>query len=121
MIQVIFVPFQEIVYPLPNPVLRGNPVVVCFRGIMPFAQRKKLIEKARSRGGGKKGKSDNKSAGSGGDIVTGAQVCLRSSPIYHVGAVGFSAADGTPKVGMLMEAAWSLNVTCRFKIRHTQP
>ena len=86
---------------------------------MPFGQRKKMIEKARSRGGGKKGKG-NESKGSQ-DIVFGSQVCLKSSPIYHVGAVGFTAADGTPKVGVLMEAAWSLSATCRFKIRHCTP
>ena len=33
------------------------------------------------------------------------------------GAIGFCSVDGVPRVGQLMEAAWSLNDTCRFKIR----
>ena len=83
---------------------------------MPFGQRKKIVEKARNRGG-KKGKaSDAKNAS---EIVAGSQVCLRSSPIYHIGAIGFTAVDGVPKVGMLMEAAWSLSSNCRFKIKPT--
>jgi E3 ubiquitin-protein ligase EDD1 len=95
------------------------------RGIMPFGQRKKIVEKARSRG--KKTKSSSSSSktppssfpseGSAGGIVVGMQVCLRAAPIYHVGAIGFTCADGVPRVGQLMEAAWSLNDTCRFKIK----
>lgn len=51
-------------------------------------------------------------------LVCPIQVCLRSSPIYHIGAVGFTvSADGIPKVGQLMKAAWSMNDTCRFKIK----
>jgi len=46
------------------------------------------------------------------------QVCLRSSPIYPIGSVGFTVmCDGIPKVGQLMKAAWSLTDTCRFKIK----
>ena len=87
------------------------------RGIMPFAQRKKIVEKARSKG--KKGKSGSGGSGSS-EIVAGMQVCLRSSPIYHIGAIGFTTLDGVPRVGQLMEAAWSLQETCRFKIRTHQ-
>lgn len=89
---------------------------------MPFGQRKKIVEKARSRG--KKSKSTSSSSTKGpaegsssSSIVTGMQVCLRSSPIYHVGAIGFTCADGVPRVGQLMEAAWSLNDSCRFKLK----
>ena len=39
--------------------------------------------------------------------------------MYHHGAVGFNVVDGAPKVGTLMSSAWSLNDTCRFKIRRT--
>ena len=77
---------------------------------MPFGQRKKIIEKVKAKG--KKGKS-----GGGPDIMAGMQVCLRSSPMYHPGAVGFAFTEGLPRVGQLMEAAWSLEDTCRFKIR----
>ena len=51
------------------------------------------------------------------DIVVGAQVCMRSSPMYHVGATAFTVRNGVPKVGTLMEAAWSLNDVCRFQIK----
>jgi E3 ubiquitin-protein ligase EDD1 len=52
------------------------------------------------------------------DFLVKFQVCLRSSPIYHIGAIGFTVtADGIPKVGQLMKAAWSMNDTCRFKIK----
>jgi len=45
------------------------------------------------------------------------KVCLRSLPIYHYGAIGYTIIDGVPKVGQLMKAAWSLNDTCRFKMK----
>ena len=45
------------------------------------------------------------------------QVCLRNSPMFHAGALAFTTVDGTPKVGQLLESAWSLNDTCRFKIK----
>ena len=51
--------------------------------------------------------------------MSGMQVCLRSSPMYHHGAVAFTTVDGPPRVGTLMESAWSLDNTCRFKIRTT--
>jgi E3 ubiquitin-protein ligase EDD1 len=37
--------------------------------------------------------------------------------MFHAGAVAFTTVDGTPKVGQLLESAWSLNDTCRFKIK----
>ena len=46
---------------------------------MPFGQRKKVVEKSRSRS--KKGKSDSKTP----EVCAGMQVCLRSTPIYHIG------------------------------------
>lgn len=36
--------------------------------------------------------------------------------MYHSGALGFTTIDGVPKVGQLIDSAWSLNDTCRFKI-----
>ena len=79
---------------------------------MPFDQRKKMIEKSRT-----KGKRTKNGALSAPEVVTGCQVCLRNSPIYHAGAVAFRITDGIPKVGQLLEAAWSLSDTCRFKIK----
>ncbi|KAL4218424.1 E3 ubiquitin-protein ligase ubr5 [Mactra antiquata] len=80
-------------------------------GAMPFAQRKKLLERNRSK------KKKNKSSSSQNDITSGSLVCLRNSPMFHAGAIAFTTVDGTPKVGQLLECAWSLNDTCRFKIK----
>ena len=44
------------------------------------------------------------------------QVCLRSSPLYYPGAVGFLTLNGQPKVGELLEQAWTITEKCRFKI-----
>ncbi|CAH1775507.1 unnamed protein product [Owenia fusiformis] len=91
-------------------------------GVMPLGQRKKLLEKSRNKG--KKNKAPN--AGScksttEREIVAGSQVCLRSSPLYHAGTTAFTTIDGVPKVGQLMEAAWSLTDVCRFKIKVPSP
>ncbi|KAK6168099.1 hypothetical protein SNE40_021993 [Patella caerulea] len=83
-------------------------------GVMPFAQRKKMLEKMKS----KKKKPKDSSTGLT-EIVAGSLVCLRSAPIYLVGNLGFAMVDGVPKVGELMSCAWSLADTCRFKIRKT--
>lgn len=79
-------------------------------GVMPFGQRKKLLEKNKSKK--KKNKDNNVSS----EVVAGSLVCLRNSPMYHSGALGFTTIDGVPKVGQLIDSAWSLNDTCRFKI-----
>ena len=47
------------------------------------------------------------------------QVCLRSCPMYHNGALAFTIKGSQPKVGQLMDAAWNLTDTCRFRIKHT--
>ncbi|ESO86003.1 hypothetical protein LOTGIDRAFT_129991 [Lottia gigantea] len=83
-------------------------------GVMPFAQRKKMLEKMKSK---KKKTKDSASGSSNTEIVAGSLVCLRSAPIYLVGNLGFTTVDGIPKIGELMSCAWSLADTCRFKIR----
>ncbi|XP_071034360.1 E3 ubiquitin-protein ligase UBR5 isoform X5 [Parasteatoda tepidariorum] len=78
-------------------------------GVAPYAQRKRLWEKARA-------KSKRQSASFSSEIVTGAQVVLRNSPMYHTGALAFTNSGNVPKVGQLMSAAWNLTDSCRFKI-----
>ncbi|XP_064596947.1 E3 ubiquitin-protein ligase UBR5-like isoform X2 [Liolophura sinensis] len=80
-------------------------------GVMPFGQRKKLLEKSRCK------KKKGKESGSHGDITAGTVVCLRSSPMYHAGALGFTIVNGVPKVGQLLTSAWSLNDNCTFKLK----
>ncbi|XP_039593140.1 E3 ubiquitin-protein ligase UBR5 isoform X5 [Polypterus senegalus] len=83
-------------------------------GVVPFSQRKKMLEKARAKN--KKAKS---SAGisSMPNITVGTQICLRNNPLYHAGAVAFSINAGIPKVGVLMESVWNMNDSCRFQLR----
>ncbi|RWS30595.1 E3 ubiquitin-protein ligase hyd-like isoform X4 [Leptotrombidium deliense] len=84
-------------------------------GVAPFSHRKKMWEKLQARA--KKLRSTNPT---GSEIVTGAQVCLKNSPFYSSGAIGFTTAGGVPKVGMLVTAAWNISDTCVFKVLGTQ-
>ena len=72
-----------------------------------------MLEKARERARAKKREVN------AGSIQAGAQVCLRSCPMYHHGALAFTIKGSQPKVGQLMDAAWNLTDTCRFRIKHT--
>lgn len=36
--------------------------------------------------------------------------------MYQPGAIGFTISNGVPRVGQLLNSAWDLNDTCRFKI-----
>ncbi|GIX75673.1 hypothetical protein CDAR_406353 [Caerostris darwini] len=78
-------------------------------GVAPYAQRKRLWEKARA-------KSKKQSSSYSSEVVTGAQVCMRNSPMYHSGALAFTNAGNVPRVGQLMSAAWNLTDTCHFKV-----
>ncbi|XP_076437649.1 E3 ubiquitin-protein ligase UBR5-like [Babylonia areolata] len=82
-------------------------------GVMPFSQRKKLLEKTRSR----KKKTKETTANVSSEIVAGSTVCLRSTPLYSSGAMAFSYVNGVPKVGYLMDSAWLLSDSCRFRIK----
>ncbi|XP_031552973.1 E3 ubiquitin-protein ligase UBR5-like isoform X3 [Actinia tenebrosa] len=78
-------------------------------GVLPFQQRKKLLEKARARA--RRNRTTFTSC-----IVPGVQVCMRSCPLYHPGSVGFNISTGVPRVGYLMESAWNLEEKCRFRV-----
>nr|XP_031849236.1 E3 ubiquitin-protein ligase UBR5 [Nomia melanderi] len=82
-----------------------------FGGVLPFAQRKKLWEKYKA-----KSRKHRPSTASSNDISYGTHVCMKNSPIYQPGAIGFTIANGVPKVGQLLAAAWNLDSTCRFKV-----
>ena len=43
-------------------------------------------------------------------------MCMKNSPMYQPGALGFTVVAGVPKVGLLQNAAWTLSETCTFKI-----
>ena len=50
------------------------------------------------------------------EITVGSQVCQRKVPMYYSGSIGFTVAGGVPKVGQLLDSAWNITDTCRFKI-----
>lgn len=50
------------------------------------------------------------------ELTVGAQVCMKNSPMYQPGAIGFTISNGVPKVGQLLNSAWDLTDICRFKI-----
>ncbi|XP_067014137.2 E3 ubiquitin-protein ligase UBR5 isoform X4 [Anabrus simplex] len=79
-------------------------------GVLPFGQRKRLWEKHRAKS--RKHRPSTATA----DIVCGSQVCMKNSPMYQPGAIGFTISNGVPKVGQLLNAAWNLTDTCRFKL-----
>uniref|UniRef100_A0AAR2J8U3 E3 ubiquitin-protein ligase UBR5 n=1 Tax=Pygocentrus nattereri TaxID=42514 RepID=A0AAR2J8U3_PYGNA len=76
-------------------------------GVVPFSQRKKMLEKARA-----KNKKPKSSAGIQ-KIIT----INLNNPLYHAGAVAFSVSAGVPKVGVLLESVWNMNDSCRFQLR----
>lgn len=60
----------------------------CFRGVLPFGQRKRLWEKHRAKS--RKHRPSTVAA----DIVCGSQVCMKNSPMYQPGAVGMCGVAG---------------------------
>lgn len=40
--------------------------------------------------------------------------------MYQTGAIGFTVAGGVPKVGQLLNAAWTLSDSCTFKVLNVQ-
>jgi E3 ubiquitin-protein ligase EDD1 len=84
-------------------------------GVLPFGQRKRLWEKHRAKS--RKHRPSTVVA----DIVCGSQVCMKNSPMYQPGAIGFTISGGIPKVGQLLNAAWNLTDLCRFKLVTSPP
>ncbi|PNF40327.1 hypothetical protein B7P43_G05782, partial [Cryptotermes secundus] len=79
-------------------------------GVLPFGQRKRLWEKHRAKS------RKHRPSAVAADIVCGSQVCMKNSPMYQPGAIGFTISGGVPKVGQLLNAAWNLTDLCRFKL-----
>lgn len=89
-------------------------------GVLPYSQRKKLWDKykAKSR---KPVRSSGSIAAGTADVTVGAQVCMKNSPMYMPGAIGFTVSNGVPKVGQLLNHAWDFTDMCRFKIVSVTP
>lgn len=82
-------------------------------GILPFPQRRRLWEKYRAK--------FRKQRANHSELISGAQVCMKNSPMYQPGALAFTVLAGVPKIGQLQNAAWTLNDTCTFKIVPVPP
>lgn len=80
-------------------------------GVIPFGQRKRLWDKHKA-----KAKKPIRTNINSPEVTVGAQVCMKSSPMYQPGAIGFTISNGVPRVGQLLTAAWDLTDTCRFKL-----
>lgn len=78
-------------------------------GVLPFDQRRYLWDKYRTKA---KKPFKNVSA----DISVGTQVIMKKCPKYQTGSIGFTCANGVPKVGQLLNSVWDSNDVCRFKI-----
>lgn len=68
-----------------------------------------------------KSKKPVRSSASSAELTVGSQVCMKNSPMYQPGAIGFTISNGVPKVGQLLNSAWDLSDTCRFKIITVSP
>uniref|UniRef100_A0A8C7NHJ9 E3 ubiquitin-protein ligase UBR5 n=1 Tax=Oncorhynchus mykiss TaxID=8022 RepID=A0A8C7NHJ9_ONCMY len=86
-------------------------------GVVPFSQRKKMLEKARNPVYKCSFLHPEMFLFSAPVFVSSLQVCLRNNPLYHAGAVAFSVNAGIPKVGLLLESVWNMNDSCRFQLR----
>ena len=105
-------------------VVRTDAGSVYWWGVLPVAQRKKLLDKYSSKkkaleSSGKKSSKDHhrgSKSSSSGEITVGSQVCLATAPLYQAGSIGYTCVGGIPKVGQLLNSAWNITDTCRFKI-----
>jgi E3 ubiquitin-protein ligase EDD1 len=81
-------------------------------GLLPQKPRKKLLERLKDKTRHKHRTNSQQQI-----ITIGCSVCLISNPYYNQGAWAFSIRDGQPKLGQLMEPAWILSNTARFRIK----
>jgi E3 ubiquitin-protein ligase EDD1 len=90
-------------------------------GLLPNKPRKKLLERLKEKT--RKNRTNNSSQSQSQQqqqqqiITIGSSVCLISNPYYNQGALAFYIRDGQPKLGQLMEQAWMLSNTARFRIK----
>ena len=46
----------------------------------------------------------------------GCEVRTKSNPVYAANSVAVNLQSSVPMIGVMMESAWSLTETCRFRI-----
>lgn len=124
-------PVQELTSPIPHHILdlQTSPLFTVIRtdnnslywyGLLPNKPRKKLLERLKEKT--RKNRTTNSTQSQSQQqqqqlITIGSSVCLISNPYYNQGALAFYIRDGQPKLGQLMEQAWMLSNTARFRIR----
>ena len=87
-------------------------------GVLPFAQRKKLLEKytnkkkSNSKHQKKKPKPSNSASNpSNNEITVGSQVCMRKAPMYHAGKNIWLDIE--------RDTVWTVNVWLyQFQVKH---
>ncbi|CAF1070306.1 unnamed protein product [Rotaria sordida] len=83
-------------------------------GLLPYKPRKKLLERLKDK---TRQKNRTNTQQQQQIITVGCSVCLISNPYYNQGAWAFYIHNGQPKLGQLMEQAWILSNTARFRIK----
>jgi E3 ubiquitin-protein ligase EDD1 len=78
-------------------------------GINPFNERRRVFDKHKN-------KAKKYISTSSSDIKIGAEVRTKSNPVYAANSIAVNLQSSVPLVGIMMESAWSLTETCRFRI-----
>lgn len=99
-------------------VVRMDSGALYWWGVIPFGQRKRLWDKHKAKARKPTVRTATPNAP---EIIVGTQVCMKSSPMYQPGAIGFTISNGVPRVGQLLNAAWDLSDVCRFKLITVPP
>ena len=91
-------------------------------GLLPNKPRKKLLERLKektrkSRTNTSTQQQQQQQQHQQQMITINSSVCFISNPYYNQGALAFCIRDGQPKLGQLMEQAWILSNTARFRIK----
>ena len=102
-----FVAWQTIVnrfYCSPSELADHGVVCVCcsFRGFPPVSELRQLVERAKERK--KKLRTSSEEL-----IVEGAEVCMRSCPLYEAGSRVALLHSGPPKIGQLVNPMYNIN------------
>ena len=99
-------------------ILRTESSELYWYGLLPHKPRKKLLERLKEKTRHKhRSNTTSNSNPQQPTITVGCSVCLISNPYYNQGAWAFYIRDGRPKLGQLMEQAWVLSNTARFRLR----
>ncbi|KAL1374509.1 hypothetical protein pipiens_004901 [Culex pipiens pipiens] len=83
--------------------------VTTWWGVLPLGQRKRLWDQYKATA-----KKPFRPIVDTLEVTAGAQICMKNSPMYQHGAIGFTISNGVPKFGQLLNAAWDYTNICRY-------